>query len=71
MPLPFIGIDTTSTVLSGLMSVVTGSDIWPVASALSVIALMPAWTSGLVTSSAWTATIAGSGPPGNAAWIRS
>ncbi len=71
MPLPCSGIETTSMVLSGLMSVVTGSDIWPDASARSLIALIPAWTSGLVTSSAWTATIAGIGPPGNAAWIRS
>ena len=71
VPLPCSGIDTTSTVLSGLVSVVTGSDICPLASAASLIASMPAWTSGFVTSSAWTATIAGIGPPGNAAWMRS
>ena len=71
VPLPCIGMDTTSTVLSGLVLVVTGSDIWPLASARSLMASMPAWTSGLVTSSAWTATSAGIGPPGNAAWMRS
>ena len=58
VPLPCIG-DTTSTVLSGLVLVVTGSDIWPLA-ARSLMASMPAWTSGLVTSSAWTATMPGS-----------
>jgi hypothetical protein len=71
VPVPSIGIETTSTVLFGLISVSTGSDICPVASAFCSSWAIPRWTSGLVTSSAWTAMTAGSGPPGNAAWMRS
>ena len=71
VPSPCIGIDTTAASLPGLTWVVTGSDIWPEASALPVISWMPCWTAGAVTSSACTTTIAGSGPPGNAAWMRS
>ncbi len=71
MPVPCIGIETTSTVLFGLVSVSTGCDIWPVASARCSSLAMPCWTSGAVTSFAWTAMTAGSGPPGNAAWMRS
>jgi hypothetical protein len=71
VPSPCIGIEITSARLFGLIWVVTGSDIWPEASALSVISLMPCWMAGDVTSSACTTTCAGSGPPGNAAWMRS
>ena len=65
------GVQLVVGSLSGLVLVVTGSDIWPLASARSFIESMPAWTSGVVTSSAWIATSAGIGPPGNAAWMRS
>ena len=71
VPSPCIGMFTISTVLSGDVRVVTGPDIWPVAIALSVIVLISAWIFGAVTSSALTTTVAGSGPPGNAAWMRS
>ncbi len=71
MPSPCIGIETTAASLPGLIWVVTGWAIWPEASAWSVISSMPCWTAGAVTSSACTTTSAGSGPPGNAAWMRS
>ena len=71
MPLPASGIWTISTDLSGAVVVVIGPDMPGVRRARSVSDVMPAWTCGLVTSSAWTATTAGSAPPGKADWMRS
>jgi hypothetical protein len=47
-----------------------GSCIWPVESAARLSASIPAVTCRAVTSGALTATIAGSGLPGNAACAR-
>ena len=71
VPSPAIGMSTSATVLSGETSTVTG--LWKpsLATARSVISRIAAWTSGEVTSSAFTATSAGSWSPGNAACIRS
>ena len=65
MPLPGSGSETIATCLFGLTRTLVG----PVAVALS--SSMPFWTAGAVTSLAWTTAIAGSGPPGNADWMRS
>ena len=71
MPLPLTESATTATVLSGLTSTPEGSDSWPVASAWSCSCRIAAWTGGAVTSSALITTVAGTAPPGKAAWRRS
>ena len=65
MPLPGSGIETIATCLFGLTIALVG----PLAVALS--SSMPFCTAGEVTSLASTTASAGSGPPGNAAWMRS
>ena len=71
MPFPAIGIDTSATVLSGLMVVVTGSKNSPVETARMSSRAMAVFIGSLSTFGALTATIADSGSPGKAAWMRS
>ena len=71
VPLPLTDSATTATVLSGLISTCEGSDSWPVASARSCSCPIAAWTGAAVTSAALITVVAGTAPPGNAAWSRS
>ena len=71
VPLPLTESATTATVLSGLISTPEGSESWPVASARSCSCAIAAWTGAAVTSSALITVVAGTAPPGNAAWTRS
>ena len=71
MPFPAIGIDTSATVLSGLMVVVTGSKNSPVETARMLSRAMAVFIGSLSTLGALTATIADRGSPGKAAWMRS
>ena len=71
VPLPSIGIETTSTVLSGLTSRVDGLGHSPVAIACSLQlgdALLDLGHGDVV---GLDDDHRGSGPPGNAAWMRS
>jgi hypothetical protein len=61
VPSPASGIRTRAARREALMSTVIGSCIRPVASAARLSAAIPAVTSGVVTSGALTATIAGCG----------
>ena len=71
VPLPLTARDTTATVLSGLTVTLVGSDSSPVAMAVSCRSAIADLTSGVVTSFALMATLAGSDPPGKAASTRS
>ena len=71
VPLPLTDSATTATVLSGLTSTAEGSESCPVASAWSCSCLIAAWTGAAVTSLALITVVAGTAPPGNAAWTRS
>ena len=71
MPLPLTASATTATVLSGLISTAEGSESWPLASASSCRRWIAACTGAAVTSAALTTVIAGTAPPGKAAWTRS
>ena len=71
VPSPLIASDTVATVLSGLISTLLGSISSPVAIASRRRSAMAPRTAGVVTSSALTTVTAGTGPPGNAAWILS
>ena len=68
VPAPASGIETSAMRPSSLDRTVIGSDISPVAIACSRSRATPSRTAAAGPS---TATIAGSGPPGNAAWMRS
>ena len=71
MPLPLTDRATTATVLSGLISTSEGSESWPLASARSCSCSIAAWTGAAVTSLALITVVAGTAPPGKAAWRRS
>ena len=71
VPLPLTESATTATVLSGLISTCEGSESCPVASARSCSCLIAAWTGAAVTSSVLMTVVAGTAPPGKAAWRRS
>ena len=71
MPLPLTDSATTATVLSGLISTCEGSESRPVASARSCSCSIAACTGAAVTSSALMTVMAGTAPPGKAAWSRS
>ena len=71
VPLPLTDSATTATVLSGLISTRDGSDSSPVAIARSCSCSIAAWTGAAVTSSALMTVVAGTAPPGKAAWRRS
>ena len=71
VPSPASGMLTISSVPSGLTCVEIGRPKPSVSPAAFCRSAMPAWTAGAFTSSASTTTIAGSGPPGNASWMRS
>ena len=66
-----MGMSSTATCRLGLTVMLIGRLNWPEASALCSRSFSWAVTGLAVTSSAWTATTAGTPSPGNAAWIRS
>ncbi len=71
MPLPLMERATRATVLSGLISTCEGSESCPVASARSCSCGDRGRTGAAVTSLALMTVVAGTAPPGKAAWRRS
>ena len=71
VPDPTIGIVTTATSPRSFVLTLTGSFMSPVSIACARNSRTAPATSGVLTSSAETTTSAGSGLPGNAAWMRS
>ena len=71
VPLPATAIVMTATVRSSLMEKPNGGWSRPVARARSRSSLRATVTLNALPCGIWTAITAGSGPPGNARWMRS